>query len=110
MYQTDIKRLRTSFLEALERILKMRTDDVKNLTKDTVVMMKGQQCLLHPHKGKVYLLSDIRQYDGCTCGDFSWYRGQYNYSFWLVDKDDGRCDDRFEKICQQIVPYSLGEL
>lgn len=88
----------------------MRTDDVRKLTKDTVAIFKEHQCLLHPCNGMVYLLSDLNQYDGSTCRDFSQYRSQYPYSFWLVDKDDGDCDDRYTEICQQLVPYSLGGL
>lgn len=88
----------------------MVIDDVIKLTQDTVVMYEGQQCLLHPHKGKVYLLSDLEQFDGSTCRDFSQYRGRYDYSFWLANKDDGSCDDRFIDICQQLVPHSLGGL
>lgn len=88
----------------------MRTDDVRKLTKDTVVILKGHQCLLHHCDNMIYLLSNLGKYDGSTCRDFSQYRGQYSYSFWLVDKDDGSCDNRYAEICQQLVPYSLGGL
>ena len=88
----------------------MRTDDVRKLTKDTVAILKGQQCLLHPCDNKVYLLSDIGQYDGSSCRDFSQYRSKYCYSFWLVDKDDGSCDNRYADICRQLAPCSLGGL
>ena len=88
----------------------MRPDDVRNLTKDTVVILKGQQCLLHLCKNKIYLLSNLVNYEGNTCTDFPRYRSQYNYSFWLIDKDGGRRDARFNKICQQLTFGSLGEL
>jgi hypothetical protein len=88
----------------------MRADDVKNLTKDTAVIFKGQQCLLHRCSNNVYLLSDLGEYEGSTCGDFYRYRGQYRYSFWLIDKADDTYDNRFVEICQQLVPLSLGEL
>lgn len=88
----------------------MRTDDVRKLTKDMSVILKGHQCLLHPCNGMVYLLSDLKQYEGSICRDFSEYRSQYSYSFWLVDKDDGDCDSMYAEICKQLVPYSLGGL
>lgn len=88
----------------------MRTDDVRKLTKDMGAILKSHQCLLHPCDNMVYLLSNLKQYDGSTCRDFSEYREQYQYSFWLVDKDDGDSDGMYVKICQQLVPYSLGGL
>lgn len=88
----------------------MRTDDVRNLTKDTVVIFERQQCLLHICENKVYLLSNLEEYEGSTCSDFYQYSDQYRYSFWLIDKDDVDFDYRFVEICQQLVPLSLGEL
>lgn len=88
----------------------MRTDDVRKLTKDTLVILKEHHCLLHSCDNMVYLLSNLEKYDGSTCRDFSKYSGQYSYSFWLVDKDDGHCDNRYAEICQQLCPYSLGGL
>lgn len=55
-------------------------------------------------------MSNLGKYDGSTCRDFSEYSGQYLYSFWLVDKDDGDCDNRYAEICKQLVPFSLGGL
>lgn len=88
----------------------MRKEDLLNITKDVVVIYERHTCMLHPCKEKVYLLSNLVQFDGCRCIDFREYRWKYNYSFWLIDKSNDRCDVSANKICKKLVPNSLGGL